>query len=130
MCRQGLASFSPIVLRDISNMDLAARVAAEINSRRPDAAFIDSGRGEGVIDRLRQLGFDVIEVNFGGKPISDKYANKRAEMWDFTAQWLRGGGCLPNHPELKTDLCAPTYSFNSAGKMVLESCAFQDHELS
>jgi hypothetical protein len=28
---------------------------------------------------------------------------------------------LPNHPELKTDLATPTYSFNAAGKLVLEA---------
>jgi hypothetical protein len=33
----------------------------------------------------------------------------------------RRTGCLPNHPELKTDLCTPTYSFNTAGKLVLEA---------
>jgi len=27
---------------------------------------------------------------------------------------------MPNHPELKTDLCTPTYGFNAANKMVLE----------
>jgi hypothetical protein len=84
-------------------------------------SFVDAGRGEGVIDRLRQLRFDVIEINFGGKPISDKFANKRAEMWSLMAEWLHAGGCLPNHPELKTDLCSPRYSFNAANKLVLES---------
>jgi hypothetical protein len=34
---------------------------------------------------------------------------------------LQAGGCLPNHPELKTDLCTPTYSFNVAGKLVPEA---------
>ena len=83
--------------------------------------FIDAGRGEGVIDRLRQLGFSVIEVNFGGKPTDDSYANKRSEMWDAMAKWLKAGGAIPNHPGLKTDLATPTYSFNAAGKLVLES---------
>jgi hypothetical protein len=119
--RQGLAAFSPIVLRGISNMDLAARVAAEINTWQPDAVFVDAGRGEGVIDRLRQLGFSIVEVNFGGKPLNDRYVNKRAEMWDGMALWLKSGGCLPNDPALKTDLATPTYSFAASGKMVLES---------
>ena len=119
--RQGLAAFPPMVMQGISNMDLASRVAAEINSWQPDAVFIDAGRGEGTIDRLRQLGFSIIEVNFGGKPISDKYANKRTEMYDGLTKWLLAGGCIPNHPELKTDLATPTYSFSAAGKMVLES---------
>jgi hypothetical protein len=37
------------------------------------------------------------------------------------AKWLQAGGAIPNHPDLKTDLCTPTYSFNAANKMVLES---------
>ncbi len=119
--RQGLVAFAPMVLSSIDNMTLAGKVAAEMKAWQPDAVFIDAGRGEGVIDRLRQLGFSVIEVNFGSKALVDAYANKRAEMWDAMAKWLRSGGCLPNHPELKTDLCTPTYSFNSANKMVLES---------
>jgi hypothetical protein len=42
-------------------------------------------------------------------------------MWDATAKWLKAGALIPNDPELKTDLCTPTYSFNAAGKMQLES---------
>jgi hypothetical protein len=119
--RQGLVASPPIVLANMNNMDLAGRVAADINTWQPDAVFIDAGRGEGVIDRLRQLHFDVIEINFGGKPIVDSYANKRTEMWDGMAKWLLAGGVIPNLPELKTDLAVPTYSFNAAGKMILES---------
>jgi hypothetical protein len=119
--RQGLAAFVPVVMQGIDNMDLAARVAAEINAWQPEAVFVDAGRGEGVIDRLRQLGFSVIEVNFGSRATDDAYLNKRSETWDLMAKWLRDGGSIPNHPELKTDLATPRYSFNSAGKMVLES---------
>lgn len=104
--RQGLVAFAPMVLSSIDNMTLAGKVAAEMKAWQPDAVFIDAGRGEGVIDRLRQLGFSVIEVNFGSKALVDAYANKRAEMWDAMAKWLRSGGCLPNHPQLKTDLCS------------------------
>jgi hypothetical protein len=118
--RQGLAAFEPIVLSGVDNMTLASKVAAEINAWQPDAVFVDAGRGEGVIDRLRQLGFSVIEVNFGGKPTNDSYANKRSEMWDAMAKWLNAGGYIPNHAELKTDLCTPTYKFDAANKLVLE----------
>jgi hypothetical protein len=41
-------------------------------------------------------------------------------MWDGMAKWLRSGGVIPNHGELKTDLATPTYSFNAAGRLVLE----------
>lgn len=119
--RQGLGALDPIIMRGLDNMTLASRVAAVIDAWKPDATFIDAGRGEGVIDRLRQMGHSVIEVNFGGKPINDHYVNKRAEMWDMMAQWLKSGGTLPNHPELKSDLCVPTYDFDAAGRLRLES---------
>jgi hypothetical protein len=84
--RKGLACFEAKVFQGLDNMDLAARVANVINTWNPDAVFIDAGRGEGVIDRLRQLGYSVIEVNFGGKATDDSYANKRTEIWDLTAK--------------------------------------------
>jgi hypothetical protein len=61
-----------------------------------------------VINRLRSLRFAVIEVNFGGKPFNEMYANKRSEMWDAMAKWLRAGGVIPNHGELKPS-CVPGY---------------------
>lgn len=119
--RQGLMAFEPAVMGGIDNMTLANRVAAEINAWDPDAVFIDAGRGEGVIDRLRQMNYAVIEVNFGGKPINARHLNRRAEMWDLLRQWLVDGGALPANLELKFDLVAPTYDFDSAGRLRLES---------
>lgn len=119
--RQGLVAFPPDVFQGMNNMDLAARVAVQIRDWRPDAVFIDAGRGEGVIDRLRQLNHDVVEINFGGKPINPRYVNKRSEMWDEMAQWFRAGGAIPNLPEMKTDVCVPTYSFDAGNKLNLES---------
>lgn len=120
--RQGLIAFKPKVYKGVDNMELAAIAANAINKWNPDAVFIDAGRGEGVIDRLRQLGHDVVEVNFGGKASDDHYVNKRAEMWDGMRRWLEAGGCLPESVELQTDLCAPLYSYaNAANKFELES---------
>lgn len=119
--RCGLAAYTPVVLEQIDNMALVGRVVNEIVNWQPDAVFVDAGRGEGVIDRLRQLGHDVIEVNFGGKPDNPRYQNMRVQMWDKMAKWLRQGGCLPPVPEIKADLCAPTYSFDPSNRMCLES---------
>jgi hypothetical protein len=122
--RCGLAAYTPLVFEGMDNMALVGRVVNEIAQWEPDAVFVDAGRGEGVIDRLRQLGHDVVEVNFGGKPDNPRYNLKRTEMWDTMAKWLRDGGCLPPMPELKADLCGPTYSFSPSNQMVLES---KDH---
>jgi hypothetical protein len=119
--RQGLVGLPPIVLRGVDNMDLASRVAARITEWRPDAVFCDAGNGSGVIDRLRQLRHDVIEVHFGGKPLDEQYCNKRTEMWSAMADWLRLGGAIPDDVSLKQDLAAPTYSFTASGKRMLES---------
>jgi len=118
--RQGLQAFDPHIYRGIDNMDLAARVAAKIEEWKPDAVFIDAGNGSGVIDRLRQLGYDVIEVHFGGKPTQTQYLNKRAEMWFELREWLKLGGAIPNIVDLKQDLAAPVYWFDSAGRIQLE----------
>lgn len=118
--RQGLQAFTPQVYRGIDNMDLAARVAAKIEEWKPDAVFVDAGAGSGVIDRLRQLGHDVIEIAFGGKAIDPKYLNKRAEMWFEVREWLKLGGAIPNIVDLKQDLSAPIYWFDSAGRIQLE----------
>lgn len=119
--RQGLQAFDPLVFRGIDNMDLAARVAALIELWEPDAVFIDSGAGAGVIDRLRQLGHDVTEVPFGGKATDTTlYINRRSEMWFLMAEWIRMGGAIPNHPTLKQELATPIYWYDAAGKRVLE----------
>lgn len=118
--RQGLQAFDPHVYRGIDNMDLAARVAQVIADWQPDAVFIDVGNGSGVIDRLRQLGHDVVEVNFGGRSAQGQYANKRAEMWFGLREWLELGGAIPNMVELKQDLGAPTYWYDQANRAILE----------
>lgn len=120
MRRHGIAALDPIVFQGADNMQVVGHVTAQIAQWQPDAVFVDGGRGEGVIDRLRQLGYNVIEVNFGSRPTNPRYANKRSEMWDLMAQWVRDGGAIPNDPALKTDLCVPTYSFDAANRMVLE----------
>ncbi len=119
--RQGLVSFTPAVFRGIDNMDLAGRVAATMREWEPDAVFIDAGAGSGVIDRLRQLGLDVVEVNFGGKASDDRYNNKRTEMWHEMADWVRAGGQIPNDNALKLELATPTYKYDAANRIVLES---------
>lgn len=122
--RQGLQAFEPSIYKDIDNMTFAGIIAQQIDDWQPDTVFIDSGRGEGVIDRLRQIGYSdkVVEVPFGGKAIKEtRYMNKRAEMWDECRQWLTQGGVLPYMPELRTELCTPEYTFDANNRIKLES---------
>ncbi len=122
-CRQGVKALRPLVFSKLDQMTLADRVACEMDSFRPDVVFIDSGCGGGVIDRLRQLGYqNIVEVPFGGsagKP--GQYANKRAEMWGEMARWIKTVGALPDVPDLKADLCQVCYDYDISGRLRLES---------
>ena len=120
--RQGKQSFKPVVYRGIDNMELAARVANLIEEHNPDAVFCDAGAGSGVIDRLRQLSYDVIEVPFGGKALKQQqYINRRSEMWWLMKEWIEEGGAIPNDIALKQELATPIYWYDNVGRRVLES---------
>ena len=120
--RQGRQAFKPVVYRGIDNMDLAARVANLIEQYDPDAVFCDAGAGSGVIDRLRQLSYDVIEIPFGGKATKpEQYLNRRSEMWWLMKQWIEEGGAIPNDIALKQELATPIYWYDNVGRRVLES---------
>ena len=120
--RQGRQGFKPIVYRGLDNMELAARVANLIEEHNPDAVFCDAGAGSGVIDRLRQLSYDVIEVPFGGKATKPElYINRRTEMWWLMKQWIEEGGAIPNDTALKQELATPIYWYDNVGRRVLES---------
>ena len=120
--RQGRQAFKPVVYRGIDNMELAARVANLIEEHDPDAVFCDAGAGSGVIDRLRQLSYDVIEIPFGGKAMKpEQYINRRSEMWWLMKQWIEEGGAIPNDVALKQELATPIYWYDNVGRRVLES---------
>jgi hypothetical protein len=120
--RQGLATWPFLSFQGLDNMELAARVANVIEDWHPDAVFVDSGAGAGLIDRLRQLSYDVVEVPFGGRATqSNLYVNRRTEMWVEMSQWLRNGGAIPNDITLKQELATPVYWYDPQGKKVLES---------
>lgn len=100
-------------------MTLASKVVEAYLHNRADAIFVDGGGvGGGVVDRLRQLRVPVIEVQFGAKPdnnfgVSETdigYANKRAEIWGATKEWLKVGA-IPAIPDLETGLTGPEYGF-------------------
>jgi Terminase large subunit, T4likevirus-type, N-terminal len=119
--RQGLYCYEPLIYKGIDNMDLAARVATVIDQWVPDAVFVDAGAGAGVIDRLRQLGYSVIEVPFGGRALRpDLYTNRRAEMWVEMASWIRVGQ-IPDLIALKQELATPVFWFDSQNRKTLES---------
>ncbi len=107
--------------RGLDTMQTASRIAEFVEREEPDAIFIDgAGVGGGVVDRLRQLGHDVIDVNGGGRAADDiAYFNLRAEMWGKMRAWL-ATGALPEDSELTADLAAPEYGFDARNRLQLE----------
>jgi len=120
--RQGLQLLELKVWENIDTMAIADLVQRYANHYRPEAIFVDSvGIGAGVVDRLTQLGHDIISVNGSSTPAnSDRYFNKRAEMWFRVKNWLQAGGALLDDSTLKSDLLGPTFSFDGKNRIKLE----------
>lgn len=122
--RQGrdARSIPPIKVKNRDNMYVANLIAQWIDKVKPDAVNVDAGNGTGVIDRLREMRYQVHEVWFGGSSSSKEWANKRTEMYADLRDWL-GGGCIDNDPALQRDLTAPEYGFFGKAKdsVMLES---------
>lgn len=112
--------------RELDTMQLASRVAEHVLHLRTlglyAVVFVDGGGvGGGVVDRLRQMDHDVIEVQFGGKADDPrKYFNKRAEMWGRAKDWLTIGS-LPKGETMATDLTGVEYQFTPSDQIQLES---------
>jgi hypothetical protein len=118
------------IYREIDTVRLAGfvcEVADQYRSQRP-TLFVDAvGIGAGVVDQCRARGYAVQEVQAGGSAQDPlHYANKRAEMWDRTREWLRSRGCLADTAvmrELATDLQAPEYAYDRQGRLQIETKA-------
>lgn len=111
----------PTKLKGADNMQVANICGHLITKYNPDAVCVDAGNGTGIIDRLREMGFRVHEVWFGGKSPEPEYFNYRTYMWAKMREWLKGG-CIDSDPELMDDLTSPEYKFQgSSDKIMLEA---------
>lgn len=110
-----------------------------IDQTRPVKMFIDAGGGSQIFDVLNSWGkpySDVITlVNFGGRPRTEVIierdgtkragpANRRAEMWMRSKQWLEqeGGADLPDLDSIQADAIGPGFHYRTTDQaLVLES---------
>jgi phage terminase large subunit len=114
--------------RGLDLMQTAGQVIAEYNAmpvdQRPVEILVDSiGIGAGLVDRLREVGLPVrgINVSESSSTLSNCY-RLRDELWKNVKDWLEKRDCkLPNDEDLLTDLTSCRYSFNSQGKLRVES---------
>lgn len=95
----------------------------------PRNVNIDGGGvGGGVVDRLREIGKPVNDIQFGGSPVgdcflSDKFLNRRAELHWATRMALKGNRLVIPRRFSKAwaDLLIPKYKFTSRGQIQVES---------
>lgn len=97
---------------------------SEETQNRPLSIYIDSiGLGSGVVDRLREMGLPAVGINVSESPaMKNSYVNLRAELWGKMKSWLEQRNCvIPKDDDLLSDLTSPRYTFNSSGKLKIES---------
>lgn len=135
--RRGRKAFGVERRHKLTTMQGAGWLKLVIDQEKPARVFIDvGGLGIGIYDRLVEMGYgDVVAaVNFGsspleppqfgpdGKEIGGGPANRRAEMWMKSRDWLEqeGGVDIPDLDSLQADACAPGYKYDSNSRVLLE----------
>jgi len=90
----------------------------------PSEILVDViGLGAGVVDRLNELRLPVRGINVGeSASASDRYSRLRDELWFKGRTWFQDRNCkIPDDRALIAELVAPTYTFTSSGKILVES---------
>lgn len=128
VARRGRQAYAMRSMRIPDTMLIAREFIAEQAKFNADGFFVDEtgGYGAGVIDAMRQLGHDVIGVQFAGKASNYRYFNKRSEILFEMAEWVKNGGAIPDDRELKEELCALTYAFQGDKLRVVEKQIIKD----
>lgn len=76
-------------------MDLVGVIQDKYQDKGCDMISIDrTGIGQGVYDRLKQMGYPVRGIAFGEKAEDEMFANLKAELHWRQRQWLLSGGRL------------------------------------
>lgn len=123
--RRGNVLEALIGWKDSDTMKSVSRAIYELkkaNLKPSDVWADDGGLGKPMNDRMREMGWPVKRLNFGGRPHSDRYVNRGSEIWWETARQIeRAELILPNDEILDAQLCSRKAKVTSAGKMGLES---------
>ena len=124
--RRGRSCFRIESFSGLDVVEVANQATFFIRENQPKRVFVDiGGVGAGVYDILkdRGLGEVVKAVNFGERALlSERYANRRAEMWDNLHDWLISEPqvALFYDEDLLTDLCCVNKKYDRRGRLLLE----------
>lgn len=112
-------------MKGFDTVAVADRLTAVIHDMQPARVFLDLGNsGAGVYDILKARGFSEVVrgINFGGKAIkSERYFNKRAEMYGEAARWFEGDlpVQIPDDEVFVNELFAVPLGFDEYGRLKL-----------
>jgi len=123
--RRGRRAYGLETHYNIDTMELAGIIKRIIDKEHPKRVCIDSiGIGAGVVDRLHELGLDIVEgVNVARRASEpSKYRNLRAELWDMMRDWFIQDMPveIPDSDELQTDLVSLGYKYDSSDRLLIE----------
>ena len=110
--------------REMDTMQLSGWVAAAIRETSPQRVCIDEiGVGAGVVDRLKELGHPVRGINVARRAQQERlFTNVRAEgYWRLKELFASGDIAIPDDHQLMGELAALRYSFDSQGRVLMES---------
>jgi len=110
--------------KKIDLMTIAGLYVQDIKKYKPEKVKLDAdGIGAGVVDRLKEQGYSIMEIHSGGKARDpEKFKNIKAEIyWGFRERLLDGNVDLPALPELQAQLTSCLYKINSAGQIEIVS---------
>lgn len=125
--RRGRQAYGLETFRNHNTMEIAGRLAAIIRQESPTRVYIDCiGVGAGVVDRLQELGYSMVEGINVGRTANNKerYANLRAELWSEMREWLYQNELpvqIPDDDELHGALCSLGYKYRSNEQLLIES---------
>ncbi|MEK7500454.1 MAG: hypothetical protein AAB649_07705 [Patescibacteria group bacterium] len=124
--RKGRLVYNIETTLNLNTMELVGKIRRIIDKERPAKVCIDCiGIGAGIVDRLKEIGYELVEgVNVARSANDkDKFRNLRAELWHDMREWLNQElpVQIPDSDELLGDLTSLGYKWDSSGRLVIES---------
>jgi len=104
------------------SMKVVSLLTMIFDRHKPDVVFMDKGSMGGPIgDRMRQLGYPVVDVGFGENADDERiYKSRTAEMGARCKQWLMDGGSICDDYQLEKELTSRDFGHNDKDQLVLE----------
>lgn len=124
--RKGRCSYNLERISHLNTMEIAGRVKRIITEEKPEKVYIDCiGIGAGVVDRLNEMGYEMVEGINVARSANDKerFKNQRAELWSDMRDWFYQDMPVqvPDEDELHGELCSLGFKENSTGQIQIES---------